>query len=719
MIPSLLDILLCSLNKWQLFFGLLVPFILGYLLRYFLDVKYRSSYQELLQTKLGLSDAELRISALSSELESLKADQKKYREVDFPELHSKVSELENSNVSLKSTLDKTQADFVPYTGPDIEGLKTQLAESQNSHNQLKEEFQNLWNHKTQLEEKLSGLSSAHENLISLQNEHEKLKTDYHQAMEEKERLSFINPGDPSGNEQSDKTSRLEALSLELENWKKEAENAKNAHNQDIENWKNEIDSLRSEHHGKMEDLKRESMEAISIHSNEADRWKKEAEESSQSLQSLSDKLNASAGNEESLKNELLGIQYKLSLAEKDLEYFNHAHPNLIKETDSLREQISSSYEESVKTKNRIQELERELEDHKTHHQVLQENLIRSENENSELRSSLEGLEGVKAEKETILLELHTLKSKFLSPDPALDASLSPFSEPLNPQSETFKSSIEHLDYQEPSSDPLHLEDPGYLAHEENNPIQTHENSEETHLPTVSDHFSETESISPEIPLEEIPTHHPIENEGITFQESSLNEGIHSIEQENLWDGPAPFHSFPEGEPEKTESFSPIPSEKPIEASEIHPFIENISHHPAIQEEIQGNEVHLENHEIQETSPLSESNQEMESYGSEEIKENENSIPGRNQNIYQSPNYYFRLKGYNEAEKVYLVGDFENWNQTHYLMHWDEGEWLFPIHLEPGKYLYKFIVDGEWILDPANYFIEENEYGTGNSVVIIK
>jgi Glycogen recognition site of AMP-activated protein kinase len=44
------------------------------------------------------------------------------------------------------------------------------------------------------------------------------------------------------------------------------------------------------------------------------------------------------------------------------------------------------------------------------------------------------------------------------------------------------------------------------------------------------------------------------------------------------------------------------------------------------------------------------------------------------------------------------------------------EWIFNVHLYPGKHLYKFIVDGKWILDPGNKLWEQNEDNTGNSVV---
>jgi hypothetical protein len=47
-----------------------------------------------------------------------------------------------------------------------------------------------------------------------------------------------------------------------------------------------------------------------------------------------------------------------------------------------------------------------------------------------------------------------------------------------------------------------------------------------------------------------------------------------------------------------------------------------------------------------------------------------------------------------------------------------GKWIFPIYLAPGKYTYKFIVDGKWILDPVNKLYEPNEYGTDNTVLWI-
>jgi len=50
------------------------------------------------------------------------------------------------------------------------------------------------------------------------------------------------------------------------------------------------------------------------------------------------------------------------------------------------------------------------------------------------------------------------------------------------------------------------------------------------------------------------------------------------------------------------------------------------------------------------------------------------------------------------------------------MFFKDGSWILPCFLEPGKYIYKFVIDGKWILDPSNSVWEENEYNTGNSVL---
>ncbi len=85
----------------------------------------------------------------------------------------------------------------------------------------------------------------------------------------------------------------------------------------------------------------------------------------------------------------------------------------------------------------------------------------------------------------------------------------------------------------------------------------------------------------------------------------------------------------------------------------------------------------------------------------------------------NPNYTFHLKGFKNAKEVYLAGDFNHWDPKAYAMKKAGDEWVFPVHLSVGKHLYKFVVDGAWIIDPANKLWEQNEHNTGNSVLWIE
>jgi 1,4-alpha-glucan branching enzyme len=84
-----------------------------------------------------------------------------------------------------------------------------------------------------------------------------------------------------------------------------------------------------------------------------------------------------------------------------------------------------------------------------------------------------------------------------------------------------------------------------------------------------------------------------------------------------------------------------------------------------------------------------------------------------------PNFTFRLKGFENAKTVTLAGDINSWNPTSFQMKREGDEWIFKAHLGKGKHRYKFIVDGNWILDPANKLWEQNEHDTGNSILWIE
>jgi 1,4-alpha-glucan branching enzyme len=74
----------------------------------------------------------------------------------------------------------------------------------------------------------------------------------------------------------------------------------------------------------------------------------------------------------------------------------------------------------------------------------------------------------------------------------------------------------------------------------------------------------------------------------------------------------------------------------------------------------------------------------------------------------------------QAKKVSLAGSFNNWNTNALSAKKDlKGSWSVRVSLKPGKYEYKFFVDGSWINDPACRACIPNKFGSTNCVIEIK
>jgi 1,4-alpha-glucan branching enzyme len=74
----------------------------------------------------------------------------------------------------------------------------------------------------------------------------------------------------------------------------------------------------------------------------------------------------------------------------------------------------------------------------------------------------------------------------------------------------------------------------------------------------------------------------------------------------------------------------------------------------------------------------------------------------------------------DAEKVFLAGDFNNWSPASDPMidRNGDGEWTLFYPLSPGRYEYKFVVDGVfWIADPENPNAVSDGFDGRNSVII--
>lgn len=72
-----------------------------------------------------------------------------------------------------------------------------------------------------------------------------------------------------------------------------------------------------------------------------------------------------------------------------------------------------------------------------------------------------------------------------------------------------------------------------------------------------------------------------------------------------------------------------------------------------------------------------------------------------------------------AKSVFLAGEFNNWSTNATPMHKRfNGDWVVPLQLKTGRYQYKFIVDGNWIVDPDNPVQIDDGYGGKNSLLVV-
>jgi len=72
-----------------------------------------------------------------------------------------------------------------------------------------------------------------------------------------------------------------------------------------------------------------------------------------------------------------------------------------------------------------------------------------------------------------------------------------------------------------------------------------------------------------------------------------------------------------------------------------------------------------------------------------------------------------------AQKVFLVGDFNNWDQKkHPMKKLNNKKWKLEVKLPAGEYKFKYLADGNWVNDPVAHKYVPNIYGGEDSVVVV-
>ena len=69
-----------------------------------------------------------------------------------------------------------------------------------------------------------------------------------------------------------------------------------------------------------------------------------------------------------------------------------------------------------------------------------------------------------------------------------------------------------------------------------------------------------------------------------------------------------------------------------------------------------------------------------------------------------------------ARCVQLAGDFNGWVADGNEMQSSGRIWRKILALSPGRYHYRYVVDGRWLTDPLNVNVEATPWGGYNSVV---
>lgn len=76
---------------------------------------------------------------------------------------------------------------------------------------------------------------------------------------------------------------------------------------------------------------------------------------------------------------------------------------------------------------------------------------------------------------------------------------------------------------------------------------------------------------------------------------------------------------------------------------------------------------------------------------------------------------FFLRKNTDTKKVMLAGSFNNWSPDALAMTKTDSGWIADVKIKPGKYWYKFIIDGNWNTDNDNMVTENDGMGNDNSV----
>ncbi len=72
----------------------------------------------------------------------------------------------------------------------------------------------------------------------------------------------------------------------------------------------------------------------------------------------------------------------------------------------------------------------------------------------------------------------------------------------------------------------------------------------------------------------------------------------------------------------------------------------------------------------------------------------------------------------DAVQVQLAGDFNDWTPDGGEMEATGGVWKKTLKLAPGRYRYRYVIDGQWRSDPQNPAVEPSPFGGDDSLIVL-
>lgn len=84
-----------------------------------------------------------------------------------------------------------------------------------------------------------------------------------------------------------------------------------------------------------------------------------------------------------------------------------------------------------------------------------------------------------------------------------------------------------------------------------------------------------------------------------------------------------------------------------------------------------------------------------------------------------PSHSFKVNDFDNAGSVSVVGDFNGWDTMADPLQRGHDGWELTKTLPPGRYLYKYVVDGNWVQEPGNPNQQADGYGGFNSVLNVE